>query len=335
MTLMGLLEVGIGLAFVYMLFCTFCAGVNEWIAQWLGRRGEFLRIGLQRILSSEEIYLRLLGHPLIAPTWKERPGKGSAPSYLAPEQFASALVDIVCERAQGFKPGSEPLARSFEGLREAARRYNQAEEPIGRVLMTLMDRADGKYDAALKEIEGWYASSMDRVSGWYKAHSQNCLFWVGAVLAVLLNVDTIDISMALWRSDSLRSSVVAQASQAVENGKVGDVVLAPVLQRPPTAAETKALMNSLQGLEKAKLPIGFSCLGPDPFRSDSSVFSRCGQDVKASAKGRWGTKILGWLMTALAASLGGPFWYDFLGKLVSLRGAGPKPVAPGKATNAT
>jgi len=34
---------------------------------------------------------------------------------------------------------------------------------------------------------------------------------------------------------------------------------------------------------------------------------------------------LGWILTALAASLGAPFWFDLLGKLINLRGSGPKP----------
>jgi len=35
--------------------------------------------------------------------------------------------------------------------------------------------------------------------------------------------------------------------------------------------------------------------------------------------------ILGWLLTAVALSLGAPFWFDTLGRLVKLRGAGTRP----------
>jgi len=31
--------------------------------------------------------------------------------------------------------------------------------------------------------------------------------------------------------------------------------------------------------------------------------------------------ILGWLITALAISLGAPFWFDLLNKLMTLRGS--------------
>ena len=34
------------------------------------------------------------------------------------------------------------------------------------------------------------------------------------------------------------------------------------------------------------------------------------------------SSILGWIITALAISLGAPFWFGLLNKLVALRGAG-------------
>ncbi|MDX8399085.1 MAG: hypothetical protein R8K20_02405 [Gallionellaceae bacterium] len=38
----------------------------------------------------------------------------------------------------------------------------------------------------------------------------------------------------------------------------------------------------------------------------------------------WLTTFMGWFITATAALFGAPFWYDLLGQLVRLRGAGPK-----------
>jgi len=41
--------------------------------------------------------------------------------------------------------------------------------------------------------------------------------------------------------------------------------------------------------------------------------------------GDWLSAILGWITTALLASLGAPFWFELLGRLVNLRGVGAKP----------
>jgi hypothetical protein len=40
-----------------------------------------------------------------------------------------------------------------------------------------------------------------------------------------------------------------------------------------------------------------------------------------------GTHLAGWLLTAVAVSLGAPFWFDLLSRLVNIRGAGNKPGA--------
>ena len=36
----------------------------------------------------------------------------------------------------------------------------------------------------------------------------------------------------------------------------------------------------------------------------------------------WFKTVLGWLITIAAVSLGAPFWFDLLGKVANLRGAG-------------
>jgi hypothetical protein len=45
-------------------------------------------------------------------------------------------------------------------------------------------------------------------------------------------------------------------------------------------------------------------------------------------------KGLGWPITALAVSLGGPFWFQLLQRIVDLRGAGARP-APTAAAPTT
>ncbi|MEP6674686.1 MAG: hypothetical protein ABJA78_06015 [Ferruginibacter sp.] len=45
------------------------------------------------------------------------------------------------------------------------------------------------------------------------------------------------------------------------------------------------------------------------------------------------TTFVGWLLTALAISLGAPFWFDLLNKFVQIRGTGPKPPPNSTADN--
>jgi hypothetical protein len=55
------------------------------------------------------------------------------------------------------------------------------------------------------------------------------------------------------------------------------------------------------------------------------MLRQCWSATKARSATAWVLKALGWLITALAVSLGGPFWFELLNRLVDMRGAGKKP----------
>jgi hypothetical protein len=39
----------------------------------------------------------------------------------------------------------------------------------------------------------------------------------------------------------------------------------------------------------------------------------------------WARRVAGWIFTAIALSLGAPFWFDLLNKFINLRAAAPPP----------
>ncbi len=67
-------------------------------------------------------------------------------------------------------------------------------------------------------------------------------------------------------------------------------------------------------LSKTQLPIGW----PEGFPFTTSF----------NPKGFDSTQIAGWLLTAIDASFGAPFWFDLLGRITKLRSGGPKPDEP-------
>src|SRR5207248_11332618 len=117
------------------------------------------------------------------------------------------------------------------------------------------------------------------------------------------------------------------ATQTVTSGQVSGTALEDVLKRPPTPEETARLAALFRNLETKRLPIGFSCLGADPLRPTADVFQRCRAQLMTEIAGQWGLKITGWLVTALAISLGAPFWFQLVNRFVDIRGAGKKPEA--------
>src|SRR5262249_38702220 len=96
-----ILDVAIGVVFVYLLLGLVVTAGTELIASGLNWRAANLRVGLRRLLNpalAEALY----GHPLIRKLSKRERG----PSYISSEMFALALMDVIAN----LKPGDGPPA---------------------------------------------------------------------------------------------------------------------------------------------------------------------------------------------------------------------------------
>jgi hypothetical protein len=82
-------------------------------------------------------------------------------------------------------------------------------------------------------------------------------------------------------------------------------------------AEDK-LQASVRELRSLALPLGWrDTADPEDRREPAPYVDGLGAVV--------GSHLLGWLLTAMAVSLGAPFWFDLLNKLVSVRVSGNPP----------
>lgn len=338
MGLPGVLEAIIGLAFIYLLVSMLCSGVNEMIAQELGRRGKFLREGVINLVSDRWIYLRIINHPLVASMYRDLPGKPRTPSYIPPGNFVDATIDVVLQKASLLDPAfAARLAqpRTFEDVRAAALKCKAFGYTIGDAILPLLESAQGDLGRARANLEAWYQGGMERVSGWYKKQARRMLLVIGIAVAVLFNVDTLQIATQLARSPALRGALADAASRVAPTGRVEGVDARPGDSAATVSAEdVKKLAASLAKYEKLGLPIGFSCLSPaslDRHDGLGPVLRNCWEQTRQEAGGSWFVKILGWLITGLAVSLGAPFWFDLLNRFVDLRGAGKRPT-PGQTT---
>jgi hypothetical protein len=98
----------------------------------------------------------------------------------------------------------------------------------------------------------------------------------------------------------VRASLVAQAQEAARQPLRSATADDLKREADARAAETKAKIETAQGLG---LPVGFGWWN----------------DVPRVVRPREAAP--GWLLTALAISLGAPFWFDMLGKVISIRAA--------------
>ncbi len=166
---------------------------------------------------------------------------------------------------------------------------------IKKTLEALLDSAEGNLEKISRNIEVWFDDSMDRVSGWYKRTAKKWMMGIAFLLAVALNVDSIEVAKELWRQPTMRAVIVENAATFVSSDNSQTVEL--------TIEELEGQLNQLQ------LPIGW----PTPW---GLSFDNAGLILLS---------LTGWIFTAVAVSLGAPFWFDGLGKLLSIRAAGKQP----------
>jgi hypothetical protein len=185
----------------------------------------------------------------------------------------------------------QEAAALFASLKRASQRLadNPATEKVGKPLVAMIKVSGGDVAKLQNSLEDWYNSAMDRVSGWYKYHTQKVLLLIGVVLAVFLNADTVRIVKQLSTDSTLRQSIVAAAQSAKTPDSAGGQ---PIEQQIQKAKE------QVSQIENLGIPLGW----PKGFLSAVTP-----------------EVILGWLLTAIAVSLGAPFWFDILNKIMVVR----------------
>lgn len=322
-----ILEVAIGMFLVYLLVSLILTALTEVISALWRLRARTLWDGIQNLIDSPEAQdwvKDLYAHPLIQGL---SPGNGAArttgPSYIPSRTFVLALLDVIRSRQQV----GESLDATLERLRGTR---------LGGALSVLREDAGQDLERFKENVETWFNHSMDRVGGWYKRKIQAIHLLGGLLLALVLNVDSVLLMRTLQTNSSVRETLVAQAESFVDRPEVQ--VMASGSPPPATGdpvADARRQMEAFglfeKELMKLEVPVGWSSVVSDETRDTHRVWlgllpGKMGLGAWASA---WGEAVRyhfwGWLLTALAASLGAPFWFDMLNKVISIRSAGKAP----------
>ena len=228
--------------------------------------------------------------------------------------------------------------------------YPNTKEALGALLAGAEEYAKEGEQAlatARKNVETWFNDSMDRLSGWYKRKTQLIAFAIGIVLALLLNVDSINIATSLWREPTLRQAIVANATAYAQQTQTP----LPGTESGQAGTSPVASMKELQQqLTVLNLPFGWTLTPFDtggkqcaliPINADQ-VFGFSGKDDQGQSVCKYVSnfpidwtsglaKFAGLMMSGAAAAQGAPFWFDILKKLINVRSAGPNPAEKEKA----
>jgi hypothetical protein len=304
----SVLEVAIGLAYVYLLLAVFCTALNEWLSGTINKRGKLLEDGLRQLLDnqphpdqpSQDPKQQSIGfaklfeaHPLIAGL--KRAGSSRLPSYLSPASFATAVIHVVTAGRAG--------AIAFADLETDVKALPDGD--VKKTLLALLQTCGGSLDQARKNIEDWYTEFMDRVSGWYKRWIQLVTIGIALLLCAGLNADSIRIARSLWQDTALRGAIVEQAK-----GRAAGA---------PPAVEVHYDDRDKPTKPTAKVPPPLSA------QEMKALDQVLGWQACPSGLGAWTWWLLGVVLSTVAVSLGAPFWFDTLKRLVNLRTSGTSP----------
>ncbi|MCK4785687.1 MAG: hypothetical protein KAV87_18170 [Desulfobacteraceae bacterium] len=303
MSISSIIEVTIGLIFVYLMLSLVCSSLNEIIAHIFRLRAATLKKGIERLLTDQNIREEFFAHPLIKSLGVEDSTVEKVKvSYIPSRSFATALIDIVASNDPACDDAKDPVK-----LRAAIKSLESQSEDLSKALRAIFNSADDKLEQARENVEKWFDDAMERVTGWYKKMSQWILLCLSFILVVTVNVDTIDLAIRLWQNPALRQQITLAADKYVTEteSKVGEA-------KPKDIKEALEKFNAqLKEVKKLNIPIGWS-----------TAKLPQGWD-------QWFWKIIGLIFTTLAVSLGAPFWFDLLNKVTRLRVSGDIPKKAG------
>jgi len=317
-----ILDVAIGVAFVYLFFSLICSVVNEAIASLFALRAKNLVAGVSSLFSESEtsggkkFVQEIYQHGLVRGLFKDPPSqqeppdalslaqkftKVNLPSYIPSRTFATALLDILA-------PSDGKTPRALAEVRKGIDAL--PESPAKEALVSLAASTGYQLTEFQTKVESWYDDSMERAAGWYKRRTQKILLFLGVLVAVGMNVDSIQIALNLWNNPVARQAAIDVGQKFVEKNPIQASDKTDAVKKITDEADTLAKMGQ-------SLPVPFG------WRSEMQANGACPDEAcfyhPLSSKLFWSEKLIGWLITALALSLGAPFWFDTLNKFMMVR----------------
>lgn len=196
-----ILEVAIGLIFLFFLLSVAVSAACEFVELMTKARGQNLERGINNLLgdgsvADRQVLATFYNHPLISSLFRGsyRWRGHKLPSYIPASHFARAALDVADQLPQN------------SNLRQL---LNEAEAMSG--------------SERIRTVENLFDGAMERASGWYKRRTQVFVLLFALLLSFGANVNTFSITEALARNTTIREVIVAQAASNAENGAAVDV----------------------------------------------------------------------------------------------------------------
>jgi len=349
----AMLDVAIGLFFIYLILSLLTSGIQELIATVLEWRAKQLKEAIKILLGDNEandpsakqaqkIANDLWNHPLIRSLNQRKKRKflprSVGPSYISSKMFAATLLEVL-QTEYNFNASG-----TIDDIVKSIKENKTLDEAIQKRILSIALIAQREASASEKGIKSlekeiiiWFDQSMERASGVYNRNVKGLAFFIGLLVTMAINADTFHILERLNKDAALRSSINQVASNIISNNKQEIeecLTKAKTMENFPQklTKQNQCFEKINTSLENITIPLGW-----DTSNLPVSINEQLAKQVnplfptnrKPSLLGI--IKLLvGWLLSAAAIAMGAPFWFDLLGKFINVRNAGKVPESTSK-----
>jgi hypothetical protein len=415
----AILEVIIGLVFIYSLLSILVTQMNSVLASALRLRARHLRDGISKLVLDPIIQAKVLTHPLIRlvkgdltlPDQRisdeEAAAIASGPlhgvAWINPKTFVNVLINIIRVDSDKEMFGAmlnivdgmpattdrrklrlilNQIVTSGEGLDALRQTIAEIAEPVYREALTeALDQIDDEIgrlglepgsiislmaglrnvknpylrnaletvlatsktlDEAEEQLANWFDEGMARSTELFKSTMWFISLVLGIIIAVVMNVDSINVARTLWEDPALRTLVADAARRADVTALQDQVDTAnaaaqqaednPDATPAPTPEPTtqirrsgEAALNTINTLLELRLPLGWRYMdltGISPDDPTSQPLFNDSNNVWNFIPGNnpgWfslvATKLVGLFLTVIAIAQGAPFWFNIMRRI--------------------
>jgi hypothetical protein len=195
--------------------------------------------------------------------------------------FVHTLTEILTAEGSGEK---EPL--TFAALWRALNRLpDDTAGPLKVVLKSLVNDPNQNLDAVQEKVAKWFDDGMAQATLWYRQRMRTLSLFVGAVMVLGLNIDSIDVANRFYRDANLRAVYVAAGQRVAQESKAGGA-------EPVSGASVDPVGDLRLGWQTTNLRVIWEQL-------------------------QHGMKWAGLIITIVAIGMGASFWHDVITRLVA------------------
>lgn len=345
-----IVQVAISIVISWALFALLCSMLHEVVVQLKSERGRFYRAKIIDKLfdASNQINWGLLmyGHSNIKLLTNS---EKAPPSEIDSKTLAEVLIDSVAnaQAAKILKLNSSTLKNDYasdllNNLEFAITNLGQSDVIL--MLRNAFDKAKIKaierdtfneeklYTELVSEITLWFEQFGSRTSSWYKKLSQKRLFALGVIVAICMNVDSIALFEYYKENPTARAALIDYYSknktQLEALSTINDTIKIDSTSTKVAIYNIRYFTKQIDSLKQSlELPIGWekaNCMTqkstPNSKLSDDTDSKKTIKHCRCISISCLLFKILGIIISAFAASLGAPFWFDLLRKATTSSG---------------